>query len=166
MAIKTHGVLHFTIPVKDLDRAEKFYTEIMGMKKVRRNKHMAFLCAGEDPFVCTYSEKPVDPNPEKGTAIHHAFRVTPEEYDKAIKFLGAQGIALLKEEDRRDGTFHGRSAYFNDPDGISFEFACQVLSYEGDIEHDGQGTIIPRSPDAKMGRRRLDGPVHFDTRYK
>ena len=28
--IRTEGVLHFTIPVKDLDRSEKFYTEILG----------------------------------------------------------------------------------------------------------------------------------------
>ena len=26
--LKTQGVVHFTIPVKDLDRAEKFYTEV------------------------------------------------------------------------------------------------------------------------------------------
>ena len=25
--LKTEGVLHFTIPVKDLDRSEKFYTD-------------------------------------------------------------------------------------------------------------------------------------------
>src|SRR5581483_3279563 len=134
MAIKTHGVLHFTIPVKDLDRAEKFYTEIMGMRKVRRNKHMVFLCAGEDPFVCTYSEKPVDPNPEKGTAIHHAFRVTPEEYDKAKKFLASKGIELLKEEDRRDGTFHGRSAYFHDPDNNVLEIMDLVRGPVSDNE--------------------------------
>ena len=28
--IETAGVLHFTIPVKNLDRAEKFYTDLLG----------------------------------------------------------------------------------------------------------------------------------------
>ncbi|MEA2993239.1 MAG: hypothetical protein QOD40_2159 [Alphaproteobacteria bacterium] len=30
--LKTEGVLHFTIPVKDLDRSEKFYTEVLGLE--------------------------------------------------------------------------------------------------------------------------------------
>ena len=33
-----------------------------------------------------------------------------------MKFLAAKGINILKEEDRGDGTFQGRSAYFEDPD--------------------------------------------------
>ena len=43
-------------------------------------------------------------------------RVTKEEYDRAKAFLAAKGIAIFKEEDRRSGTFQGRSAYFHDPD--------------------------------------------------
>jgi catechol 2,3-dioxygenase-like lactoylglutathione lyase family enzyme len=114
--IKTHGVLHFTIPVKDLDRSEHFYKEIFGFERVRRNKHMVFLQSGRDNFVLTYSERPVDPNPQDGTSIHSAFRVTPEEYDHAMKFLAEKGIKILKEEERNDGTFQGRSTYFEDPD--------------------------------------------------
>ena len=114
--IKTHGVLHFTIPVKDLDRSEKFYSEILGMQRVRRNDHMGFMCSGNDNFGLTYSEKPIDPNPEDAHDMHSAFRVTPEEYDRAKKFLAEKGIPIVKEEDRRKGTFQGRSAYFHDPD--------------------------------------------------
>ncbi len=114
--IKTHGVLHFTIPVKDLDRAEEFYKEMFGFERVRRNKHMVFMNSGNDNFVLTRSDTPINPNPEDGTAIHSAFRVTPEEYDLGMKFLAEKGIKILKEEDRTDGTFQGRSAYFHDPD--------------------------------------------------
>ena len=81
--LKTEGVLHFTIPVKDLDRSEKFYTEILGMEKIRRTGHMVFLrAAGRDNFVLTFSEKPIDPNPAGKHEIHSAFRLTAEEYDK------------------------------------------------------------------------------------
>jgi catechol 2,3-dioxygenase-like lactoylglutathione lyase family enzyme len=114
--IKTFGVLHFTIPVKDLDRSEKFYKEILGMQRVRRNDHMVFMQAGDDSFVLTYSENKIDPNKDDKHDIHSAFRVTPEEYDRAKKFLGEKGIAIIKEEDRTKGTFQGRSAYFHDPD--------------------------------------------------
>ena len=114
--IRTQGVLHFTIPVKDLDRSEKFYKEILGMQRVRRNNHMVFMQAGDDNFVLTFSENPIDPNREDKHDIHSAFRVTPEEYDRAKKFLADKGIPIIKEEDRRKGTFQGRSAYFHDPD--------------------------------------------------
>jgi hypothetical protein len=59
-----------------------------------------------------------------------------------------------------------KSFYFEDPDGIQFEFACQVLHLEGDFDHDGNGTLTPLSTDARIGKRRIDGPVHFETKYK
>jgi catechol 2,3-dioxygenase-like lactoylglutathione lyase family enzyme len=114
--LKTLGVVHFTIPVKDLDRSERFYTQIMGMQRLRRNDHMVFMRAGEDCFVLTYSEKPIEPNAGNAHDIHHAFRVTGQDYDAAKAFLAQNGVHIFKEEDRRSGTFQGRSAYFHDPD--------------------------------------------------
>jgi len=114
--LKTEGVLHFTIPVKDLDRAERFYTEIMGMRRLRRNNHMVFMQAGDDCFVLTYSENPITPNAGDKHDVHHAFRVSPQEYVRARNFLAEMGIAIIKEENRLSGTFQGRSAYFHDPD--------------------------------------------------
>jgi catechol 2,3-dioxygenase-like lactoylglutathione lyase family enzyme len=114
--LKTQGVLHFTIPVKDLDRSEKFYTEVLGLEKLRRNDHMVFMRAGGDCLVLTYSENPIEPNRGNAHEIHHAFRLTAEEYDRAKKFLASRDIQIIKEEDRKKGTFQGRSAYFHDPD--------------------------------------------------
>lgn len=117
--IKTKGHVHFTIPVTDLDVSEKFYTEIMGLEPVRRNKHMVFIRArGEHDtfFVLTLSEKPIDPNPGDQHDIHTAFLVDADEYDRAKEELAEKGIKIFKEEDRDTGTFQGRSAYFHDPD--------------------------------------------------
>jgi catechol 2,3-dioxygenase-like lactoylglutathione lyase family enzyme len=114
--LKTDGVLHFTIPVKDIARAEKFYTEIVGLKAINRNDHMVFMRAKNDYFVLTYSENPIDANVGDKHEIHSAFRMSAEAYDEALKFLAEKGIKVFKEEDRRAGTFQGRSAYFHDPD--------------------------------------------------
>ena len=130
--LKIEGVLHFTIPVKDLDRSEKFYTEVLGMEKIRRNDHMVFMRAGEDCFVLTYSENPIDPNRGNAHDIHHAFRVTPEEYDRAMRFLPSVGVPIIKQEDRRKGTFQGRSAYFHDPDRNVIELMDLVRGPVGD----------------------------------
>ena len=114
--IQTEGFVHFTIPVKDLDTSEEFYTSVLGLKKLRRNNHMVFLDAHGTSFVLTYSENSIDPNVGDKHDIHTAFRVSPEEYDKARTFLSEKGIRIFKEENRDGGTFHGRSAYFHDPD--------------------------------------------------
>jgi catechol 2,3-dioxygenase-like lactoylglutathione lyase family enzyme len=114
--LKIDGVLHFTIPVKDLARSEKFYTEIVGLKTINRNDHMVFMRANDDYLVLTYSEKPIDPNVGDKHEIHSAFLLSPQAYDEALKFLAGKGVRVFKQEDRKAGTFHGRSAYFHDPD--------------------------------------------------
>jgi catechol 2,3-dioxygenase-like lactoylglutathione lyase family enzyme len=132
--LKTHGVLHFTIPVKDLDRSEKFYTEVMGMEKLRRNDHMVFMRAGEDCFVLTFSENPIEPNRDNKHDIHSAFLLTAQEYDKAKQFLASKGIPLIREEDRKVGTFQGRSAYFHDPDRNVIEIIDLVRGPIGEAD--------------------------------
>jgi catechol 2,3-dioxygenase-like lactoylglutathione lyase family enzyme len=120
--LKTEGVLHFTIPVKNLDRSEKFYTEMLGFEKVGRTERIVFLRAGDDFFNLTYSENPINPNAGDRHEIHSAFRLTPQAYDEALKLLPAKGIAIFKQEERRAGVFVGRSAYIRDPDSNVIEF--------------------------------------------
>lgn len=119
---KTEGVLHFTIPVKNLDRSEKFYTEMLGFEKVGRTDRIVFMRAGDDFFNLTYSENPITLNAEGRHEIHSAFRVTPQIYEETLRFLPAQGIEIFKQEDRQQGVFVGRSAYIRDPDGNVIEF--------------------------------------------
>jgi glyoxylase I family protein len=120
--LKIEGVLHFTIPVKDLDRAEKFYTEILNFKKIGRTDRIVFLRAGDDYFNLTYSENPITTNFGDRHEIHSAFRMTPQAYDEALTILSGKGIEIFKQEDRRVGIFVGRSAYIRDPDNNVIEF--------------------------------------------
>ena len=119
--LKIEGVLHFTIPVKDLDRSEKFYTEILGFTKLHRTDRIVFLRAGDDFFNLTYSDNPINPNAGNRHEIHSAFIVTPPAYDEALKILPEQGVEIFKQEDRRSGVFVGRSAYIRDPDSNVIE---------------------------------------------
>jgi catechol 2,3-dioxygenase-like lactoylglutathione lyase family enzyme len=120
--IKTEGVLHFTIPVKNLDRAEKFYTELLGFEKVGRTERIVFLRAGGDFFNLTYSENPITLNAGNRHEIHSAFRVTPQAYDATLKLLPTKGVEIFKQENREAGVFVGRSAYIRDLDGNVIEF--------------------------------------------
>jgi catechol 2,3-dioxygenase-like lactoylglutathione lyase family enzyme len=114
--MKAEAVLHFTIPVKDLDRSEAFYTGILGLTKVRRNNHMVFMRCEDAYFVLTLSENPIAPNVGDKHDIHTAFIYRGERYDQMKKFLAEKNIPIFKEEQREHGTFRGRSAYCHDPD--------------------------------------------------
>ncbi len=49
--IETTGVVHFTIPVSDLDRSEQFYREILGLETISRAPepaNLVFMKSGED----------------------------------------------------------------------------------------------------------------------
>ena len=114
--MKAEAVLHFTIPVKDLDRSEAFYKGILGLTKVRRNNHMVFMRCNDQYFVLTLSENPINPNVGDKHDIHTAFIYRGERYDRMKTFVAEKGHHIFKEEMREHGTFRGRSAYFHDPD--------------------------------------------------
>jgi catechol 2,3-dioxygenase-like lactoylglutathione lyase family enzyme len=129
--LKFEGVLHFTIPVKNLDRSEKFYTEILDFAKIGRTDRIVFMRAGDDYFNLTYSENPITTNFGDRHEIHSAFRMTPQAYDEALKILPAKGVEIFKQEDRRSGVFVGRSAYIRDPDDNVIEFIDLVRAPPG-----------------------------------
>jgi catechol 2,3-dioxygenase-like lactoylglutathione lyase family enzyme len=119
--LKFEGVLHFTIPVKDLDRSEKFYTEVLNFQKIGRSDRIVFMRAAEHYFNLTYSENPITINAPGRHEIHSAFRMTPQAYDEALKILPGKGVEIFKQENRREGIFVGRSAYIRDPDNNVIE---------------------------------------------
>ena len=124
--IETKGVVHFTIPVSDIERSEKFYCTILGLEVVRRvpAAGMVFMRSGEHHLILTKSKTTIDPNPGNEIDIHHAFRVDIDSYDQSIAFLKDNGIEILHEEDRREGVFIGRQAYFHDPDRNVLEISA------------------------------------------
>jgi catechol 2,3-dioxygenase-like lactoylglutathione lyase family enzyme len=123
-AIKPRGVVHFSIPVSDLEASKRFYTELLGLKFERFSPayQMMFLMAGKDYVLLCKSETPIQPNPEGQRRVHHAFAVEPAEYDNAKAFLQTNGVPILDEENRTTGTFPGRQFYIHDPDKNVIEF--------------------------------------------
>ena len=118
---KYEGVLHFTIPVKDLDRSEKFYTEMLDFKKIDRSGPIVFMRAGDNYFNLTYSENPITLNAVGRHEIHSAFRLTPEAYEEALKVLPEPRRRDFQARGSQGGIFVGRSAYIRDPDGNVIE---------------------------------------------
>ena len=128
--LKTKGVAHFTIPVTDTVRSEKFYNEILGMKTIQvdHDRGMVFLDTGGDCIILARSTAPINPLDE--VDIHHAFVVDGDAYEGSVADLKENGVEVLYEEDRQGGAVNGPRAYFHDPDGNVLEI-IDLTSYKG-----------------------------------
>jgi len=122
--IEPLNVVHFAIPVSDLVASRKFYTEILGLTLVHDAPYidMVFLRAGPNHVILAKSDGSLKRDPKDARRAHHAFKVAPEKYDDAKKFLASKGVDVFEEEDRKKGVFVGRQFYVRDPDGTVIEF--------------------------------------------
>lgn len=119
--VKPSGILHFTIGVTDLERARKFYEDVVGCTFWRGNNSTMFMRCGEDYFVLSCTGYHTPPNQYRDTLIHHAFVVQGEDFDAALAHVEACGVEVLLYEDQGHRSFTGRHAYFHDPDGNTIE---------------------------------------------
>jgi catechol 2,3-dioxygenase-like lactoylglutathione lyase family enzyme len=119
--IRTVGILHFTIGVRDHMAAAKFYSEVLGCRHMRSTERYAFMECGGSYFVLAKMPHHVNPNLPGDDSHHHAFIVEPQEFDRALAIMKARGVELIKYSDQGHITFPGRHAYFHDADGNCIE---------------------------------------------
>jgi len=121
--VKTRGVYHIGIPVNDMDRAIKFYTEVLGMTIAKLNRddmgaklNRADLRSGDEMVVLFQRPSPIkrDALQEDG-ATHHAFVVDPEDFELAVDKMEEWGVKLHGTPTVNRPS--GRGLYFFDPDG-------------------------------------------------
>jgi catechol-2,3-dioxygenase len=129
-SIKTTGILHFTIGVRDHVSAAKFYKEVLGCKHLRSNSRYSFMECHGSYFVLAKMPDHVNPNPPGEEAHHHAFLVEADEFDRAMEILRARNIELVKYSDEGHRSFPGRHGYFHDADGNAIEICTLYESGE------------------------------------
>jgi catechol 2,3-dioxygenase-like lactoylglutathione lyase family enzyme len=125
-------VAHFSIPVSDVAKSTRVYTEIVGCR------HLATVAAGKMAFldvagtclILVERPRPINPVPEGHGGVHHSFAIKSEQYKAALDHLRAHGVEITFEEDRQGGVVNGPRAYFRDPDGTMLEF-IELTSYAG-----------------------------------
>jgi catechol 2,3-dioxygenase-like lactoylglutathione lyase family enzyme len=120
--IEPRSVVHFSIPVSNLDASRTFYTDILGLKLVQAVPSMVFLKAGDDHVILAKCNEPIQRSPRDSRLAHHAFKVDADKYDDAKAYLAGKGVEVFEEEDRKKGVFVGRQFYIHDPDGNTIEF--------------------------------------------
>src|SRR5262245_48374808 len=115
------GIYEVAIRVKNLEKSEAFYREILefevGVRDERRR--WLFLRAGGNAGMVVLQE-------DKGTwpTQHFAFTVKEADLEMAAATLQSRGVAV------QGPVFHewmpARSVYFSDPDGHELELCAPV----------------------------------------
>jgi len=126
------SVVHFSIPVSDVERSTRFYTEIVGCRHLATVAQgtMAFLDAAGTCLILVKRAPPINPRPEDHGGVHHSFAIAHEAYAATLDHLRRNGVEITFEEDRQGGIVNGPRAYFHDPDGTVLEF-IDLTSYAG-----------------------------------
>jgi glyoxylase I family protein len=127
--VKLDGIHHIGMNVRNLDRAEKFYFEVLGFEVAQR-----------------YDEKMRHSMLDTGSATLHLFECRELEMDDAIDRLSSEGYAhiafgtsreqfpkIIDELKSKNISFRGplilgkgESVHFKDPDGNHLEIRCPV----------------------------------------
>lgn len=125
------AILESALYVDDLDRAEAFYGETLGLTRIAKaeGRHIFFRCGGGVLLLFNADATeipppadvrlPVPPHGARGPG-HLCFRASGEGIEAWRRDLEKKGITIEADFEWPNG---GRSIYFRDPSGNSLEFA-------------------------------------------
>ncbi|MGE0683935.1 MAG: VOC family protein [Candidatus Binatia bacterium] len=126
--IRPRKVGHVVLKVRDIKRAEQFYTEVLGFEVVTRLKRPrgVFFSLGEQHHDIAVLEVPSDADvvKENQVGLHHvALQVGSfAELQECYRTLKAHDVTITATIDHSIT----KSIYFLDPDGNGFELYCDV----------------------------------------
>ena len=113
----TLGIRHVALRVKDLEREERFYTEVLGYRvEWRPDPDNVYLTRDADNLALHRSE-----TEGRGALDHFGILLkSPVDVDAWAEHLKANGHPAREDpKTHRDGA---RSFYVNDPEGNSIQF--------------------------------------------
>jgi catechol-2,3-dioxygenase len=118
------GVNELVLEVVDLERAEHFYSKLLGLPVVERWEHRdaIWVLAGATRIGLWKPQVGVAGG-RGGIHVHYALQIADENYEATVERLRACGLEVF-EDDFGDS----RAAYVTDPDGNVVEFWTGDLS--------------------------------------
>ena len=120
--IRTEGLTHIHLVVRDLERSLRFYQGVFGMEeRFREGPKMVFLNTPGSMDLITLYENPAEAELAgvNGGVAHFGFRLAnASELGRAIAEVEAAGGKLLRQGEHAPGVAF---AYVTDPDGYVIE---------------------------------------------
>jgi catechol 2,3-dioxygenase-like lactoylglutathione lyase family enzyme len=114
------GVRALFLEVLDLDAAERFYAEVLGLPVVERWPHREaiWVMAGRQTRIGLWRPQVGIAGGRGGLHVHYALGIADEDFDPAVARLRAAGYEpqVVVFDDTR-----GRGLYVHDPDGNAVE---------------------------------------------
>jgi len=116
--IKTHGLTHINLAVKDPDRSLKFYRQVFGVKEYYRDDN-SIQVQGPGPHDVIAFERNKSAAGKAGGIDHFGFRLTTsKDIEKAAKEVERAGGKILRRGEFAPGF---PFVYVADPDGYEIE---------------------------------------------
>jgi len=120
--IRTQGLTHIHLVVRDLDRSLRFYQDVFGMEeRFRDGPKMVFLNTPGSSDLVTLNEDPTEAHliGVNGGVAHIGFRLeNSADLDAAIAEVESAGGKLIRRGEHAPGAAF---AYVEDPDGYVIE---------------------------------------------
>src|SRR5712691_9580286 len=116
--IKTHGLTHINLAVRDPDRSLRFYEQVFGVKEYYRDEN-SIQAQGPGSHDVIAFERDSRNAGKSGGITHFGFRLLkPEEIDRAVREVERAGGTTIRRGEFAPGF---PFAYVNDPDGYEIE---------------------------------------------
>jgi catechol 2,3-dioxygenase-like lactoylglutathione lyase family enzyme len=121
MSFAIKGLDHVVLRVADLDRAIRFYCEVLGCREERRVESINLVQLRAGAALIDLIPAAGAPEPGAGNMDHFALRIDPFDEADLRAHLDSHGVAVGELATRYGAEGSGPSLYIQDPDGNTVE---------------------------------------------